>query len=84
MAKSGHWGDHIVLQAAADMLNIRIRVLSTANPKLTVIEPVGMTLRQPRPIIDIGHLFELHYVALVPKTEGKIVNIHSCSSFCSV
>lgn len=69
MEKPGEWGDHIILQALADVLMLDIVVFNVFLDDIRTTEVTaeldtdGMkTLR-----IYLGHLGEFHYVSLRPK-----------------
>jgi len=56
------WGNYTTLQACANVYGVSIQVLSSLNggSKFPLIKPTG----QSRKTIYIGHLHEVHYVAL--------------------
>jgi len=64
MSKQGIWADHIIIQAVAEALHLRINVVETAHnfAESTIVEG---TSSQTHPSIDvyIGHLGESHYVS---------------------
>ena len=37
--KQGAWGDHLTVQALANMLNVNINIISTLNPDMESIQP---------------------------------------------
>ena len=65
MAKNGTFGDHLTLQAAADLFNVEFNVISSLGPAATtVISPQNSV---PISSFYIGHFAEgdgEHYVAL--------------------
>ncbi|XP_078350930.1 uncharacterized protein LOC144635721 isoform X2 [Oculina patagonica] len=87
MAKDGTWGDHLMLQAAANYYNTAIRVVSSlgreneslicpVNPADSLPNTSNTNHQQP---LVLGYIFELHYVSLVPRqdsvecfTQGRI------------
>ncbi|KAL9958553.1 hypothetical protein ACROYT_G035582 [Oculina patagonica] len=79
MAKDGTWGDHLMLQAAANYYNTAIRVVSSlgreneslicpVNPADILPNTSNMNHQQP---LVLGYIFELHYVSLLPR-QGNI------------
>ena len=76
MERDGTWGDHLMLQAAANFYGTPIRVISSLGHE-TLINPHNMlanntnsNLQQP---LVLGHIFELHYVSLIPSHgQGKL------------
>ncbi|KAL9961337.1 hypothetical protein ACROYT_G030255 [Oculina patagonica] len=74
MAKDGTWGDHLMLQAAANYYSTAIRVVSSlgreneslicpVNP--SDILPNTSNTNHQQPLV-LGYIFELHYVSLLP------------------
>lgn len=68
MKKSGEWGDHIVLQALADvfLLNISIYNVVHSVTRLTYItmeQSLSLTMKFN---IILGHVGESHYCSLRP------------------
>lgn len=66
MARDKSWGDHITLAALAEMLQIRISVLTSlpAVDPVTIIEPQQTTADGARRIIYLSHWAEQHYNSL--------------------
>ena len=65
MAADGTWGDHVILHAAANRFQTRIHVISSLSHD-SIIRPergVGSSSQ-----LVLGHLHELHFVSLRPKT----------------
>ena len=67
MAEDGTWGDQVVLLAAANHFQTRIRIISSLDHE-TVIKP-DHGLAGTNPLV-LGHIHELHYVSLQPR-QGK-------------
>ena len=65
----GSWADAVVIQAVADTLNLTIHIIES-NPgfaSVTNISPVSS--ETDTTVINIGHLYEIHYVSTVPFNE---------------
>ena len=60
MLRQGAWGDHITMQAIADMLSVKINVLSSNHPMLSVIPAICSAECE----IFIGLILQYHYVGL--------------------
>ena len=58
--RQGAWGDHITLQAIADMLSVKINVLSSNHPMFSVTPPLCSTECE----IFVGLILQYHYVGL--------------------
>ena len=58
--RQGAWGDHITLQAIADMLSVKISVLSSNHPLLSVTPGSCSTYCE----IFVGLIMQYHYVGL--------------------
>ncbi|KAI8489448.1 hypothetical protein Bbelb_328910 [Branchiostoma belcheri] len=66
MSLDGTWGDHVVLQAMADMLGHDVTIVSSveADNYVTFLYPqLGPPHRDVRPLL-LGHYAENHYVSL--------------------
>ena len=66
MEAESTWGDHITLQAMADILNCRISVLMSSSGEFISIQP-SSEAAAPRQTLVLGYIANLHYVALIPK-----------------
>ncbi|GIL49542.1 hypothetical protein Vafri_5896 [Volvox africanus] len=67
MAKSGTWGDHVTLQAAADHFGLRIMVVTSFfESPVIYIEPAAT--RSPRTLY-LSFWAEVHYNSLYPAQE---------------
>ncbi|XP_035697782.1 uncharacterized protein LOC118430856 [Branchiostoma floridae] len=64
MSRDGTWGDHVVLQAMADMLGRDVIIVSSveADNYVTVLHPQSQT--SPRISLLLGHYAENHYASL--------------------
>lgn len=68
MKKPGEWGDHIILQALADVFLLHISVYNTVY---TDFRRTDITCEQNPPMtkrfhITLGHVGESHYFSLRP------------------
>ena len=63
MSLVGTWCDHLVIQAVADILNLRIHIVKSDEnfASFNTVEAVGLA-HQPT-VVHIGHLGEYHYVS---------------------
>ena len=70
MNKEGTWGDHVILVAAANCFECVVRVVSSLPDCDDIIirpcEPDGDAVQ-----LVLGHVFEEHYVSLLPCGPGK-------------
>ncbi|XP_041480373.1 uncharacterized protein LOC121427867 [Lytechinus variegatus] len=75
MSSNGSYGDHLTLQAIADIFHIQILVISSLNGGTTLISPEineGNIFTLDVPYIVLGHLSEgngEHYVSLTSNQE---------------
>ncbi|KAI8500353.1 hypothetical protein Bbelb_219190 [Branchiostoma belcheri] len=72
MSRDGTWGDHIVLQAMADMLGHDVIIVSSveADNYVTTLHPQsGAPPRAGGPLL-LGHCAENHYASLDEKPSG--------------
>ena len=65
MEKDGTWGDHVILHAAANVLNTRIRVISSLGSDV-MISPNDPGVNDTNPLV-VGLIHEMHYVSLQPE-----------------
>ena len=65
MSTSGTWCDHLIIQAVADIFNLRVHIVeSDENFAVSnIVEAVEPST--PPTVIYIGHLGEYHYVSTV-------------------
>ena len=63
MSLQGTWADHIVIQAVADAMNLKIHIIESDEKfgDTTIVEPVNAI--QSTISILIGHIGEIHYVS---------------------
>ena len=74
MSRPGTWADHIIIQAVADSMNLRIHIIES-NPnftEMTLVEATSLT-QNPR-CIYIGHIDELHYISTFPALSESSTN----------
>ncbi|KAL9960366.1 hypothetical protein ACROYT_G033814 [Oculina patagonica] len=72
MSQDGEYGDHLTLQAAADIFNIEIVVVSSLGPDATVV--ISPTSSIPVATIQLGHFAEgdgEHYVCVEGEEEQE-------------
>ena len=74
----GTWADHIIIQAVADALNLRINMIESSENfnEQNVVEPAAGALSNPIREICIGHIGEIHYVS----TTARYVQSEETSS----
>lgn len=70
MAKKGTWGDNVILYAAANHFNTRIRVISSLPDREDIIIKPQSQVCHGADTLVLGHVHEEHYVSLLPLT-GK-------------
>ena len=63
MSRAGAWGDHIILQAIAENMNLRIHVIESSQnfDELTLVQTLNLS--ETTRSLYIGHIGELHYVS---------------------
>ena len=76
MTKDGTWGDHLILRAAANCYETRIRVVSSLGNEV-IIDPDHLVLNN-NPLV-LGHIHEMHYVSLLP-LQGVCVRCYKCAT----
>ena len=69
--EEGSWADHIAVQGMADMLQVSIRVVATANP-YTVIRPSDGIVKD---MLHLGLIGQLHYVSLIRTAMDGIIEV---------
>ena len=68
MKKDGAWGDHIVVQAAANYFKVPINIIRSSDPYDGVI-PINPMLGPGEHAVNplvLGHVAEYHYISLEP------------------
>lgn len=65
MAKSGTWGDHVTLKAAADVYGVRISIITSYKENAVLdIQPDKATSQR---VLWLSFWAEVHYNSLVPR-----------------
>ena len=74
MSLEGTWCDHLVIQAVADILNLRIHIVESDEnfASFNAVEAVGLA-HQPT-VVHIGHLGEYHYVS-TSQLNSRVPNV---------
>mgnify|MGYP001795976971 CR=1 FL=1 len=65
MSLEGTWGDHIIMQAIAEAMNLKIHVIESSE---NLAEPTlvqTLNLSETTSSIYIGHIGEMHYVSTI-------------------
>nr|AFK48767.1 unknown [Lotus japonicus] len=65
MTKSGEWGDHVTLQAAADSYGVRIFVMTSF--KDTCCIEILPHFEKPKGVIFLSFWAEVHYNSIYPQ-----------------
>ncbi|XP_019444318.1 PREDICTED: uncharacterized protein LOC109348371 isoform X2 [Lupinus angustifolius] len=65
MSKSGEWGDHVTLQAAADKYGVRIFVMTSF--KDTCCIEILPNFEKPKGVIFLSFWAEVHYNSIYPQ-----------------
>lgn len=65
MSKSGEWGDHVTLQAAADIYGVRIFVMTSF--KDTCCIEILPNFQKPKRVIFLSFWAEVHYNSIYPR-----------------
>ncbi|XP_045826013.1 OVARIAN TUMOR DOMAIN-containing deubiquitinating enzyme 10-like isoform X9 [Trifolium pratense] len=73
MSRSGEWGDHVTLQAAADLYGVRIFLMTSF--KDTCCIEILPSFEKPKGVIFISFWAEVHYNSIYPQGD-----ITSCES----
>ncbi|XP_020213214.1 OTU domain-containing protein DDB_G0284757 [Cajanus cajan] len=73
MSKSGEWGDHVTLQAAADSYGVRIFVMTSF--KDTCCIEILPHFEKPKGVIFLSFWAEVHYNSIYP--QGDIASSES-------
>ena len=79
MSRKGTWADHIIIQAVAEVMNLKIHIIESDNNfrDMTLVEPSNSTIQNARSVY-IGHIGQMHYVstcsALCERNSNQINN----------
>ncbi|KAI4300299.1 hypothetical protein L6164_033691 [Bauhinia variegata] len=68
MSKSGEWGDHVTLQAAADSYGVRIFVMTSF--KDTYCIEILPNFEKPKRVIFLSFWAEVHYNSIYPRGDS--------------
>ncbi|XP_019630374.1 PREDICTED: uncharacterized protein LOC109474521 isoform X2 [Branchiostoma belcheri] len=73
MSRDGTWGDHIVLQAMADMFGHDVSIVSSVEAEnyVTILTPSPGTAARKEPPLLLGHYAENHYASLDRRRKRK-------------
>ena len=72
MMADGTWGDHVILHGAANCFQTCIHVISSLPHRHDVMICPEFDVTGNNRLV-LGHLYELHYVSLIPQIGGKDV-----------
>ncbi|XP_078572724.1 uncharacterized protein LOC144859718 [Branchiostoma floridae x Branchiostoma japonicum] len=74
MSRDGTWGDHIVLQAMADMFGHDVSIVSSVEAEnyVTILTPSTGTVSRKEPPLLLGHYAENHYASLDAQSSGQV------------
>lgn len=76
MASNGHWGDGLILLAAARHFHCVVRVISNRDYPDVLLKPDSSNCDgEQLAELVLGCIFEDHYVSLEPGTALKPVNL---------
>lgn len=76
MASNGHWGDGLILLAAARHFHCVVRVISNRDdPDVLLKADSSNCDGEQLAELVLGYIFEDHYVSLEPGTALKPVNL---------
>ncbi|CAH3194853.1 unnamed protein product, partial [Porites evermanni] len=70
MIKDGTWGDHVILHGAANCFQTCIHVISSLPHRHDVMICPEFDVTSSNRLV-LGHVYELHYVSLIPQKGGK-------------
>ncbi|XP_031123284.1 OVARIAN TUMOR DOMAIN-containing deubiquitinating enzyme 12-like [Ipomoea triloba] len=73
MSKSGEWGDHVTLQAAADLYGVKIFVITSF--KDTCYIEIVPNIQKSERVIFLSFWAEVHYNSIHP--EGDVIAVDS-------
>ncbi|CAH1233739.1 NLRP10 [Branchiostoma lanceolatum] len=74
MSRDGTWGDHIVLQAMADMFGHDVSIVSSVEAEnyVTILTPSNRTAASAGTPLLLGHYAENHYASLDSSSQLKM------------
>lgn len=77
LAEDKSWPDHIAIAAICRSLNIELTILSGAGAPSdrTICDSTPLPSHQTRRAVQVGHIPELHYVAIIPQQMGAATGI---------
>ncbi|KAG2533696.1 OVARIAN TUMOR DOMAIN-containing deubiquitinating enzyme 12-like isoform X2 [Panicum virgatum] len=79
MSKSGEWGDHVTLQAAADSYGVKVFILISFEDTCYIeIVPV---IEKSRIVICLSFWAEVHYNSIYPEGELPVLLVHKKKSW---
>ena len=82
MEKDGEWGDHSMLQAAADLYKTTIYVINSESKDYDVTIDPGRGENRSGKHLVLGHVWQLHYVSLRPVPGEAFGKFYSqCKTF---
>ena len=70
MMEDGTWGDHVILHGPANCFQICIHVISSLPHRHDVMICPEFDVTGSNQLV-LGHVYELHYVSLIPQKVGK-------------
>ena len=71
MSRQGMWADHIIIQAVADAMNLKINIVESNEnfSERSFVEAANVS--QNCRTIHIGHIGEMHYASTVQRISNK-------------
>lgn len=82
MSLEGTWADHIIIQAVADTLNLRIHIIESSDNfrDMSLVEAVNTTNDQRS--IYIAHIGEIHYISTCSEFSERNSNQTDIGDLC--
>ena len=82
MSLEGTWADHIIIQAVADALNLRIHIIESSDNfrDMSLVEAVNTTNNQRS--IYIAHISEIHYISTCSEFSERNSNQIDIGDLC--
>ena len=76
MSCQGTWADGIIIQAVADVFNLKILIIESHPDfaEITIVEGVTTPPAQEQCAIFIGHMDEFYYVSAEPLTSSSSIS----------